>query len=974
MIQRGPEIVLEHADNLLPPRARRERTIQDLSLPFAFTTLRHGPGARIQRGLMGRKEEDRAVLVKNFLGAIAVMHIPVDDGDTFDAVGPLSVAGGDRDIIKKAETHGRRRPGMMAGRPHGTKGIGMAAGHDAIDRLHDSPHCQQRDATGIFAHAHIATREFAGTLFDFLQHFIHVSGVVTKADVVHFPRNRRESIQFSGIQQGLQRTGNRGDTFRTFRMAGTGFVVLVNVVKQQGGAGHADTLARIRDCMKPELRFADGMAFELNSHYSPQGDQAQAIDKLVRSLQAGNRHQTLLGVTGSGKTFTAANLIQQLGRPTLVMSHNKTLAAQLYSEFKQFFPNNAVEYFVSYFDYYQPEAYIPRSDTFIEKDSSINEEIERLRLSAVSSLLSRRDVVVVASVSCIYGLASPEDFLQMLTTVKQGQMLTREALLAKLVDMLYERNDIAFTRGKFRVRGDVVEVHQAQQEDTAIRIEFFGDEVERISQFDPLTGTVTATLSTITLFPAKQFVTPYEKLNRAMRDIRNEMDARIIEFERDGKLIEAQRIKMRTEYDLEMMQELGYCNGVENYSRHLTGRPPGSRPYTLMDFMPKDYLLVIDESHATVPQVGGMYAGDRSRKSVLVNYGFRLPSALDNRPLNFAEFMEMTNQIVYVSATPSPFEFRNSVVGNTAYLPNPEKGAFPEATVGQRAPQEFDPLTPGSALIAEQIIRPTGLLDPKIIIRPLKNQIDETIELCRRRVEIEERVLITTLTKRTAEDLTDYLRDIGLKVRYLHSDVDTIERVEILRSLRTGEFDILVGINLLREGLDLPEVSLVCILDADKEGYLRSQTSLVQTAGRAARHVNGEVVLFADVMTKSIRGLIEISDYRRNRQIAYNQEHGITPQSVKRAVQESLHVILKGREVEQNLVKESGATFDLNEVLRELEAEMAEAAGKLEYEKAALLRDQILELKQGNGLDKFTAGTQPVKYSKSRKGPPRTRA
>lgn len=728
--------------------------------------------------------------------------------------------------------------------------------------------------------------------------------------------------------------------------------------------------------MKPELSFADGMVFDLNSHYSPQGDQAQAIDKLARSLQAGNRHQTLLGVTGSGKTFTAANLIHQLERPTLVMSHNKTLAAQLYSEFKQFFPHNAVEYFVSYFDYYQPEAYIARSDTFIEKDSSINEEIERLRLSAVSSLLSRRDVIVVASVSCIYGLASPEDFLRMLTTVKQGQQMTREALLSKLVDMLYERNDIAFTRGKFRVRGDVVEIHPAQQEDSAIRIEFFGDEIERISQFEPLTGTVTSVLSTITLFPAKQFVTPHDKLNRAMRDIREEMDQRIIEFERDGKLIEAQRIKMRTEYDLEMMQELGYCNGVENYSRHLTGRPPGSKPYTLMDFMPKDYLLVIDESHATVPQVGGMYAGDRSRKSVLVNYGFRLPSALDNRPLNFEEFMGMTNQIVYVSATPSPFEFRNSIVGNTAYLPNPEKGSIPEPI---RNPQSeirntFDPITPGSPLVAEQIIRPTGLLDPKIILRPLKSQIDETIELCRRRVEINERVLITTLTKRTAEDLTDYLRDIGLKVRYLHSDVDTIERVEILRSLRAGEFDILVGINLLREGLDLPEVSLVCILDADKEGYLRSQTSLVQTAGRAARHVNGEVVLFADVMTKSIRGLIEICEYRRNRQIAYNEEHGITPQSVKRAVQESLHVILQGRQLEENLVKESGATFDLNEVLRELEGEMATAAGNLEYEKAALLRDQILELKQGNGLDKLESRAKPVKYSKSRKGAPRTRA
>jgi len=944
---------------------------------------------------MRRKKENGAIPVENFLRAVSVMHVPVDNCHPFNSVSAPGVAGGDRHMVEEAEPHRRRGPRVMARRAHRAESVRMAAGHHAVDRVHDSPHREQGHAAGILPHANVPAGEFAGAIFNFPQHFIHVTRVVAEPDVVHFAGRRRQSIQAAGIKQRLERAGNGREALRAFRMAGTGFVVLVNVVKQQRGAGHETTLPRIWDCMKSELRFADGMAFELNSRYSPQGDQAQAIDKLVRSLQAGNRHQTLLGVTGSGKTFTAANVIRELDRPTLVMSHNKTLAAQLYSEFKQFFPDNAVEYFVSYFDYYQPEAYIPRSDTFIEKDSSINEEIERLRLSAVSSLLSRRDVIVVASVSCIYGLASPEDFLQMLTTVKQGQMLTREALLAKLVDMLYERNDIAFTRGKFRVRGDVVEVHQAQQEDTAIRIEFFGDEVDRISQFDPLTGTVTATLSTITLFPAKQFVTPYEKLNRAMRDIRDEMDARIIEFERDGKLIEAQRIKMRTEYDLEMMQELGYCNGVENYSRHLSGRPPGSRPYTLMDFMPKDFLLVIDESHATVPQVGGMYAGDRSRKSVLVNYGFRLPSALDNRPLNFAEFMEMTNQIVYVSATPGGFELRNSVVGNTSYLPNPE-GKFgekirnPQSPIDSASPHpsgslrqsvslrsardSFDPHAPGAPLVVEQIIRPTGLLDPRIVIRPLKAQIDETIELCRRRVEIGERVLITTLTKRTAEDLTDYLRDIGLKVRYLHSDVDTIERVEILRSLRSGEFDILVGINLLREGLDLPEVSLVCILDADKEGYLRSQTSLIQTAGRAARHVNGEVVLFADTITQSIQALIAVSDYRRNRQMAYNREHGITPQSVKRAVQESLHVILQGREVEQNLVKESGASFDLHEVIRELESEMAEAAGKLEYEKAALLRDQILELKQGNGPDKIEPKTRPVKYSKSRKGAPRTKA
>jgi len=735
------------------------------------------------------------------------------------------------------------------------------------------------------------------------------------------------------------------------------------------------------------------VGFDLASSYEPQGDQARAIEALTRSLLAGNRHQTLLGVTGSGKTFTMANVIRNLGRPALIMSHNKTLAAQLYSEFKQFFPRNAVEYFVSYFDYYQPEAYLPRSDTFIEKDSSINEDIERLRLSAVSSLLSRRDTIVVASVSCIYGLASPEDFLQMLVTIRPGQQMSREALLTKLVEMLYERNDIAFARGKFRVRGDVVEIHPAQSEDEAVRVEFFADEIERISRFDPLTGHVSATLTTFTLFPAKQFVTPYDKLNRAMGDIRREMEARVVEFERDSKFIEAQRIKMRTEFDLEMMQEMGFCSGIENYSRHLSGRPPGSRPYTLMDFLPKDTLLVMDESHATVPQVGGMFAGDRSRKSVLVNYGFRLPSALDNRPLNFGEFMEMSGQAVYVSATPGPFEMRNSIAGNTGWIANPEKdipggrrlsadcishgerasrpfgqtvppqnleGAAPSAptssirNMGRHGAQEpLDVLTPGAPLVIEQIIRPTGLLDPKISIRPLKGQIDATIELCRRRIEQGERVLVTTLTKRTAEDLADYLRETGLKVRYLHSDIDTIERVEILRGLRAGDCDILVGINLLREGLDLPEVSLVCILDADKEGYLRSQTSLIQTAGRAARHINGEVVLFADTITKSMQALLDVCDYRRKRQEEYNREHNITPRSVKRAVQESLHTILKARELERGIIHEDAAEFDLHELIRELERDMAAAAANLEYERAALLRDQIMELKSGSGTAKI---------------------
>ena len=711
------------------------------------------------------------------------------------------------------------------------------------------------------------------------------------------------------------------------------------------------------------------MVFELESSYEPRGDQGQAIPNLVRSISAGNRHQTLLGVTGSGKTFTMANVIRDIGRPTLIMSHNKTLAAQLYSEFKQFFPRNAVEYFVSYFDYYQPEAYIPRSDTYIEKDSSINEEIERLRLSAVSSLLTRRDTIIVASVSCIYGLASPEDFLQMLLTIRPGQQMTREAFLAKIVEMLYERNDIAFGRGKFRVRGDVVEVHPAQNEDTAIRVEFFGDEIERISEFDPLTGKASATLTTFTLFPAKQFVTPHDKLRPAIAAIRGELDARVAEFERQGKLIEAQRIKMRTEFDLEMMQEMGFCNGIENYSRHLTGRPMGSRPYTLMDFLPKDHLLVIDESHATVPQIGGMYAGDRSRKSVLVEYGFRLPSALDNRPLNFGEFMEVTNQLVYVSATPGGFELNNSIVGNAAWIPNPENkfGEGGKTNDMRRLltakAADLNLSTPGAPLVVQQIIRPTGLLDPKITVRPLKAQIDETIELCRRRIESGERILITTLTKKTAEDLADYLREIGLKVRYLHSDIDTIERVEILRSLRAGECDVLVGINLLREGLDLPEVSLVCILDADKEGYLRSQTSLIQTSGRAARHLNGEVVLFADNITGSMRALIDVSIHRRAIQEAYNTEHGITPRSVVRAVQESLHVIVRGSGNESSSLNENDSNFDVGELIRELESDMAEAAGRLEYERAALLRDQINELKTGASPSSLPA-RRKVSYKK----------
>jgi excinuclease ABC subunit B len=732
--------------------------------------------------------------------------------------------------------------------------------------------------------------------------------------------------------------------------------------------------------------------FQLESSFKPRGDQGQAIAKLLKSVEAGNRYQTLLGVTGSGKTFTVANVIQKLDRPTLVISHNKTLAAQLYSEFKQFFPRNAVEYFVSYFDYYQPEAYIPRSDTYIEKDSSINEEIERLRLSTASALLSRRDVIVVASVSCIYGITSPEDYAQMLLTVKHGQHISREAVLSRLIDMLYERNDLNFARGRFRVRGDVVEIYPATADEEGIRLEFFGDEIDAIRRFDPLTGHAHESLNVITFFPAKQFVTPADKLNRALRTIREELEQRIIELESQNKLLEAQRLRMRTEYDLEMLQEMGFCNGIENYSRHLSGRSPGSRPYTIIDFFPNDFLTVIDESHATIPQIGGMYEGDRSRKTVLVNYGFRLPSALDNRPLNFNEFMKLTNQTVYVSATPAEFEIQNSVVGNKQYIPHKrqrigEEEVVPFVLPGRKRPtpktqhqtsnsevqisrtddppEKFDAHTPGAPLVVEQIIRPTGLLDPKITLKPLKNQIDETIDLCRQRVEKGERVLVTTLTKRTAEDLADYLRDVGLKVRYLHSDIDAIERVEILRGLRAADFDILVGINLLREGLDLPEVSLVCILDADKEGFLRSQTSLIQTAGRAARHINGEVVLFADMITQSMEALISITEYRRAKQMEYNQTHGITPQTVRRAVQESLHTILRGREVESSVIRETGGDFNLSELLRELEEEMQEASANLEFERAALLRDQIMEVKAGTGLAKIEPKRRPVRYSRN---------
>lgn len=653
--------------------------------------------------------------------------------------------------------------------------------------------------------------------------------------------------------------------------------------------------------------------FELEAPYKPTGDQPAAIDTVAERIEAGLKHQTLLGVTGSGKTFTMANVIARINRPTLVISHNKTLAAQLYAEFKSFFPRNAVEYFVSYFDYYQPEAYIPRSDTFIEKDSSVNDEIERLRLSTMSSLFARRDVVVIASVSCIYGIGSKEDYEAMVIPIRVGDEIGRDTLLSRMVDIQYSRNDIAFERGQFRVRGDVVELHPGYAED-ALRIEFFGDEIDRITRFEPLTGEAIESLTAITIYPGKQFVTPENKLKRAILAIREELGERVAWFEKHGKLLEAQRIKMRTEYDLEMMEEMGFCSGIENYSRHIANRPKGSRPHTIIDFFPDDFLTVIDESHATVPQIGGMYEGDRSRKTVLVDHGFRLPSALDNRPLEFKEFQGLQNQCVYVSATPHMRELEWS-----------------------------------RGKVAELIVRPTGLIDPAISLRPLKGQIDDLIEEVRTRVDKKERVLVVTLTKRSAEELTDYLRDIGINVRYLHSEIDAIERVEILRALRKGDFDVLVGINLLREGLDLPEVSLVAILDADKEGYLRSATSLIQTAGRAARHLHGQVILYADQKTESIKKFLKVSEYRRERQLAYNKEHNITPRSVSRAVEDSLSSSKAEKEEADMIVREGVADFDVSETIRELEASMIEAANNLEFEKAALFRDQINELKRSTG-------------------------
>ena len=635
-----------------------------------------------------------------------------------------------------------------------------------------------------------------------------------------------------------------------------------------------------------------------------------ALAKLTDGVLRGVKHQVLLGVTGSGKTFTIANVIANTGRPTLVLSHNKTLAAQLYSEFKAFFPHNAVEYFVSYFDFYQPEAYIPRTDTFIEKDSSVNADIERLRLSTMNSLLSRRDVIVVASVSCIYGIGDRDDYESMVIPLRLGQSVSRQQLIERLVALQYVRNDFDLTRGKFRVRGDTIELHPAYAED-GLRIEFFGDEIERFTRFDPLTGEAFEILNAVNIFPSKQFATTQEKINAAQLTIRAELTDRIAAFEKVGKLLEAQRIKMRTEFDLEQLQELGFCSGIENYSRHISARPPGSRPGTLLDFFPADYLLVVDEAHATLPQIGGMYAGDLSRKTVLTEHGFRLPSALDNRPLNFEEFKQLIHQAIHVSATPGPTEMEWA----------------------------------GPANVAEQVVRPTGLIDPEIELKPLKGQIDDLIEESRKRVELQQRVLVTTLTKRTAEELTDYLRDIGINVRYLHSEIDAIERVEILRALRRGDCDVLVGINLLREGLDLPEVSLVAILDADKEGFLRSATSLIQTAGRAARHINGKVILYCDVQTQSIQKFLAISGYRRQKQIAYNLAHHITPRSVTRALEEGLSSVGSGRRAVAGALEDSVGQFDYTETIRELEGEMVEASNNLEFEKAALLRDQIKELK-----------------------------
>ncbi|MFD2369339.1 excinuclease ABC subunit UvrB [Brevibacillus sp. GCM10020057] len=652
--------------------------------------------------------------------------------------------------------------------------------------------------------------------------------------------------------------------------------------------------------------------FELVSEYQPSGDQPTAIAELVAGVKAGKRHQTLLGATGTGKTYTAAQVIAQVNKPTLVMAHNKTLAAQLCAEFKDFFPNNAVEYFVSYYDYYQPEAYIPQSDTFIEKDSSINEEIDKLRHSATSALFERRDVIIVASVSCIYGLGSPEEYREMLLSLRVGMEKSRDEVLHRLVDIQYTRNDINFTRGTFRVRGDVVEIFPASQSEQAIRVEFFGDEIDRITAIDVLTGEILGQRDHVAIFPASHYVTREEKMKLAVQSIEAELTERLAELREAGKLLEAQRLEQRTRYDIEMMLEMGFCSGIENYSRHLTGLPAGHAPYTLLDYFPDDFLVLMDESHMTLPQVRAMYNGDRARKDVLVEHGFRLPSAKDNRPLKFEEFEAKVKQAIYISATPGPYELEHC----------------PE--------------------LVQQVIRPTGLVDPTISVRPIKGQIDDLIGEIQATIAKDERVLVTTLTKKMAEDLTDYLKEVGIKVRYLHSDIKTIERMQILRSLRLGEFDVLIGINLLREGLDLPEVSLVAILDADKEGFLRNERSLIQTIGRAARNAEGRVIMYADKITDSMDAAIKETERRRAIQMAYNEQHGITPQTVKKAVRDVIEATKVAEEKADYLPHEDFRKMpkkDRLTVIARMEEEMKEAARNLMFERAAELRDLILELK-----------------------------
>ena len=649
--------------------------------------------------------------------------------------------------------------------------------------------------------------------------------------------------------------------------------------------------------------------FEVVSDFGMTGDQPQAVDRLVAGLEEGHKKQTLLGVTGSGKTFTMANIVARVQRPTLVMCHNKTLAAQLYSEFREFLPNNAVEYFVSYYDYYQPEAYVPRTDTYIEKEADINEEIDKLRHAATRALFTRRDVLIVASVSCIYGLGEPEEYQSFVLSFSKGESYNRQRLLHKLVDMQYERNDYDFSRGKFRIRGDTLEIQPAYEE-LALRIEFFGDEVERIVEIDPLTGELLAELTSVDVYPAKHFVTSQEKLQLAITSIEEELQERLRELRQQEKVLEAARLEARTNYDLEMLREAGYCSGVENYSRHLAQRPPGSAPWTLLDYFPDDYLVFIDESHMSLPQIRGMYHGDRSRKETLVEHGFRMPSALDNRPLNFAEFEERINQVIYTSATPSPYEYEQS------------------------------------QQVAEQLVRPTGLLEPTVEVKPTRGQIDDLLDQIRQRVSKRERCLVTTLTKRMAEELADYLIELGVKTHYLHSEIQTLERVEILRDLRLGVHDVVVGINLLREGLDLPEVSLVAILDADKEGYLRSARALIQTMGRAARHIDGHVIMYADTMTRSMKEAIEETQRRRQIQVEYNREHGITPQSIRKAVRDITERVEAVAETRTPYVATPATRQEIARLIKDLESQMKAAARSLEFEKAALLRDRIIELRR----------------------------